>query len=422
MFKSIIPKWIDLLVFQRHLKSQIQQWLLLSTMLFLSFSNAIYCQTDTTIDDHYRKNLNLAEVDFIYSYYQQDGNHAAVTGGLGTEHLTDNVGQIAVMIPYGAHKFKFQGGLDHYTSASSDKIDPATISSASSLDDRGYFNISWDKEQDRISFGFNTGFSVEYDVSSVSFGGNISFSDKYKNHQLSLSGQYFRDRWSLIYPIELRRKPGLNGGSDVRNIVDVSAMYSAVINQRMQVALVAQVVNQSGLLATPFHRVYFQDIETPDIERLPRQRWKYPVSGRLHYYINEWLVVRSMYRFYNDDFGITAHTMNLELPLKINDKWTLVPFARYHDQSAATYFAAHGEHISTEEFYTSDYDLSAFSSQKYGLGISCSPLDGLWQKKMEVWKVHGVQLKNFELRGGVYNRSDGLNAFIGTLGFKFVIY
>jgi hypothetical protein len=35
------------------------------------------------------RTLQLDEVNFVSSYYQQNGNHSAVTGGIGTEKLYD---------------------------------------------------------------------------------------------------------------------------------------------------------------------------------------------------------------------------------------------------------------------------------------------------------------------------------------------
>ena len=35
------------------------------------------------------KKLKTEEVNFVSSYYHQDGNNSAVTGGVGTEKLTD---------------------------------------------------------------------------------------------------------------------------------------------------------------------------------------------------------------------------------------------------------------------------------------------------------------------------------------------
>ena len=43
--------------------------------------------------------LETTEVDFLTSYYSQDGDNAAVSGGIGTEELTDVTGTFVVSIP-----------------------------------------------------------------------------------------------------------------------------------------------------------------------------------------------------------------------------------------------------------------------------------------------------------------------------------
>jgi len=372
--------------------------------------------------DLYRKNLNLAEIDLLYSYYEQDGDHSVVLGGEGTEYLTDQVGQISVMVPIKNHQLTLLLGIDHYTSASTDDINPATVSSASVVDDRQYFNLGWSREGKRWTTGLNSGFSTEWDVQSVTFGGNIGWSDKYKNHQVSLATQIYRDRWSLLYPVELRNSPDYPTGSDIRNIYDVSLNYAFTINRRAQAAIVAQVVHQNGILATPFHRVYFEDQFLPDIERLPRERWKYPVSLRFNYYINERFLLRSYYRYYQDDFDINGHTLQLEVPVKLSPSWAVIPFGRWHTQTAAKYFAPIDVHQSTETYYTSDYDLSEFSSMQGGFSLRYSPVGGIWNAKTPVWKVKGFGLKKIESRIAYYDRSDGLYAWIASIGFKFNLY
>ena len=91
---------------------------------------------------HSRK-LTTEEINFVSSYYRQDGNNSAVTGGIGTEKLSDFSGVFDIkLVKYDKkqHKHSFTGelGIDHYTSASSDKIDLDANSSASHADTRIY--------------------------------------------------------------------------------------------------------------------------------------------------------------------------------------------------------------------------------------------------------------------------------------------
>ena len=92
--------------------------------------------SQSTPDTTYKKRkLSFEEANLVSSYYGQSGNNAAVTGGIGTEQLTDLSNVIDVKYSgydkkYRKHSFLGELGIDHYTSASSDKIDPKTISSA----------------------------------------------------------------------------------------------------------------------------------------------------------------------------------------------------------------------------------------------------------------------------------------------------
>ena len=179
----------------------------------------------------------------------------------------------------------------------------------------------------------------------------------------------------------------------------------------------------SGLLSTPFHSVYFADKEDYelDIERLPSSRLKIPFGVRLNYFPLDFLVLRSYYRYYTDDFGIKAHTFEFETPLKINSSFTVSPFYRYHTQTASKYFAPKNEHLSTETYYTSDYDLSELYAHKYGVGLKYYPTFGLLRSQ-PIFKTHGVfMFKYIELRSAIYKRSTDLSAFNISinLGFGF---
>ena len=94
------------------------------------------------------KKLKPTEINFVTGYYHQDGDHSPVTGGIGTEKLTDLATTFELKLnkydkQNRKHDVSLELGIDHYSSASSDNIDPYTISSASSQDLRIYPSASY---------------------------------------------------------------------------------------------------------------------------------------------------------------------------------------------------------------------------------------------------------------------------------------
>ena len=220
-----------------------------------------------------------------------------------------------------------------------------------------------------------------------------------------------------------------------RNTYSLSLGVSQILSKKAQISFFADIVQQSGWLANPMQRVYFGDVDNyfignpasisnytstsntdvfqlaDDIERLPDTRLKIPVGMRFNYYINETFVLRTYYRFYSDDWKVNSHTASVELPIKITDKFTLYPAYRYYSQTKAAYFAPFDELLSTDEFYTSDYDLSAFTSNQYSIGLSYTDIF----TKFNIWKLN---LKKVDLRYSYYERDSGLKSGIVSLGFK----
>lgn len=110
-------------------------------------------------------NDSKIEADFLFSYYQQDGDHAAVTGGIGTEQLHDIAGLLVVNIPIDTfHALNISLGVDQYSSASTDRIDNH-MSSASSGDMRTYANALFTRKNlsKGETYGIGLGFSTEFD-------------------------------------------------------------------------------------------------------------------------------------------------------------------------------------------------------------------------------------------------------------------
>lgn len=368
------------------------------------------------------------EVDILSSYYQQDGNHSAVEGGIGTQHLTDVSPAILLNVPLDSvTRLSANVGIDYYASASTDRIDQV-LSSPSAADVRYHadFGLARQLTDKRTTVGAGAGVSKEYDYLSFNLTGAYARASRDGNRELSLAGQVFIDRVTLVGPAELR--PGGPGnhryGSDNRQSFNLSAVLSQVLTKRVQVAFSTELVAQRGLLSTPFQRVYFQErggaLGQALPENLPRLRYKYPVGLRLTYYATDLVQLRGFYRFYNDNFGIQAHTLEVEAPLKITPFLTFYPFYRYHTQTAANYFAPYLEHSVADEYYTSDYDLAAFTAHKMGLGFRYAPLYGL-SRFHSPFGGRITKFKSLDLRYGYYRQSTGLTANVISADLSFTM-
>lgn len=381
-----------------------------------------FAQTAKDTSGYKSRKLSFEEANLVSSYYRQDGNNSAVTGGLGTEKLSDFSNSIDVKFvkwdqKNRKHSLTGEVGFDHYTSASSDKVDPHTISSASHSDTRIYPSVSWSMENEKkgSTIGGGLSFSSEFDYTSI--GANLNFSQKTRNRngEFTANAHVYLDKLKYILPIELRTG-GTGGGregennydSKSRNSYSASLSYSQIINQRLQLMLIADLVYQQGYLGLPFHRVYFND-NSLRAENLPDTRMKIPLGFRANYFLGDKVVLRSFYRYYNDDWGINSHTIQLETSVKLTPFFSLTPFYRYYTQTAADYFSPINVHKLADQYYTSNYDLSEFNSNFYGAGIRLSPPKG----------VFGIQRLNMlELRYGHYTRTNGLKADIISLNLK----
>ena len=391
---------------------------IISIIALFGFFNA-QAQDNTAAETS--KELSVDEINLVSSYYKQDGNNSAVTGGIGSEKLTDISNSIdVVLVNYDKklrkNKYTLDVGIDHYTSASSDMIDLKANSSASHADTRIYPTLGWSRENEAKGSTLMAGVSYSGEFDYQSIGANIGFAQKTPNKmgEFSAKFQAFIDQVKLIQPIELRTGNTGGGehgnyGTSGRNTFAVSLSYSQIINKNFQIELMTDAVQQTGYLSLPFHRVYFTDGSVHQ-EALPDKRFKIPLGVRANYFLGDKIILRAYYRYYTDDWGLKSNTISIETPVKISPFVSVSPFYRYYSQTGAKYFSPYQQHTAFDDFYTSTYDLSKFSSQFYGAGIRINPKNGLF----------GVERLNMlEIRYGHYTKSIGMTSDIISLNLRF---
>jgi hypothetical protein len=395
--------------------------LFLSTIALYIGVLSAFSQANSTTDSAYKaRKLTFEEANIVSSYYSQNGDHSAVTGGIGTEKLTDlSTAFDLKLMKYDAkgrkHHFTGELGIDHYTSASSDKIDPHTISSASHADTRIYPSLTWSMENEvkGNTIGAGVSFSNEFDYNSVGFNVNVARKTKDRNGEFTAKLQAYIDQLKLIYPIELRSQSSGRGHDDYattgRNTLDGSVSWSQIINSKLQLMVEGEVVYQTGYLGLPFHRVYFND-NSVHVENLPPSRLKIPLGLRASYFLGDRIILRGWFRNYHDNWGIHSNTALIETVVKVTPFFSITPYYRFYQQSAVDYFAPYQAHTAADEFYTSNYDLSKFNSQFFGIGFRIAPPSGVF---------HIQHLNSLELRYGHYQKTTDMNANIVSLSLGF---
>ncbi len=482
--------------------------LTLSFILIFSLSFAqeigkLNLKLNDSLESYKKRVLETAEVDVLTSFYTQDGDNAAVTGGIGTENLQDFATDINIAIPLNDDDvLNIDATISAYSSASSSNLNPFSGASEGGDDDKliaippkvitgtpwqassgasksdvwasGSFGYSHSSENRNTIYNAHLSFATEFDYTSIGAGIGLTKLFNEKNTSFDISTTVYLDTWKPVYPTEIKtyatnggnlnadffnnviiwdsngvaiNKNGPNAWKPInttlvvdkgRNTYSVSLSFSQILTKKSQISIFSDIVMQKGWLSNPMQRVYFKDkanfyignpnyIDTyttkanvgvfqlaDDIERLPDNRFKLPIGIRFHQYINEQFVLKTYYRYYFDDWGIKAHTFNVELPIKLGGKYTIYPNYRYYTQTQADYFAPFDQLLSTQKYYTSDYDLSKYNANQFGIGF----------KYYDVFTSKHIGkfgLKYLTLNYNYYKRNTGLKAHIVAFGVQFVL-
>jgi hypothetical protein len=386
--------------------------------------------TDTS--DYKLRKIHVDEVDFVSSYYNQNGDHSAVTGGIGTEKVTDVANGLTLNLVWlnkanNKNTLEVGLGFDYHTAASQAFVSKTGASSPSGT--RIYPSLDWTVENAKKgnTFGIGTYYSNEFNYKSL--GADLHFSQKTanKNGEFSAKLQGYFDQVTLIYPSEFEPTSSItdyngngngsgdgrghhNYGSSPRTTLAASFSYSQMINSRLQIMFLGDVVTQHGFLSLPFHRVYFNNGQDT-VEHLPSSRFKLPVGARLNYFLGDNIILRTYYRYYIDNWGIRSNTAGIEVPYKVTPFFSISPFYRFYNQTASKYFAPYEAHSPTDQYYTSNYEYAKFESSFYGIGFRLAPPNGVfgWQG-----------LHEMEIRYGHYTQTTDLvsNVVSISLGFK----
>jgi hypothetical protein len=129
-------------------------------------------------------------------------------------------------------------------------------------------------------------------------------------------------------------------------------------------------MNLSGYLNDPYKVVPIGPADATENvpESRPSARSRRAVVLKYSHAFDSDSSINVLYRFYNDDWSITANTIDITYNQKFGPDWIVSPEIRFYTQTGAYFFA--NRFLVPQTYMSADYRLSPFGSFMGGLTIT----------------------------------------------------
>ena len=155
---------------------------------------------------------------------------------------------------------------------------------------------------------------------------------------------------------------------------------SQVLTRNLIMGFSYEAIADEGFLNNPYRRVRYVDTNEAvgyglQSELYPETRSSNAAAIRAKYYLPYRAAVSGEYRYFTDDWGIRAHTVEFGYVQPIRSRW-LVDFKyRFYTQSAADFYSDLFPYANAQNFLARDKELSTFISHGPHLGATYSIID-----------------------------------------------
>lgn len=210
------------------------------------------------------------------------------------------------------------------------------------------------------SFTLATALSTERDYDSASLSATGSWYFDNKNTELSTGIGYTYDRINPTNKVVIDER---------KKIIDLVAGVTQVMTRDDIVQLTLRHSSGKGYYSDPYKA--FDERPSARDSNSFLVRWNHDWSRASG-------ISRLTYRYYNDTFGIDAHTLGVEYVQFLPQGWSVMPLVRLHSQNNASFYVpadpAQGDRPTfpspDARYYTQDQRLSAFGAVTIGAKVS----------------------------------------------------
>ncbi|HKE20404.1 MAG TPA: DUF3570 domain-containing protein [Kofleriaceae bacterium] len=347
----------------------------------------------------------IESVDLLTAFFDQDGlgyqSQAGPVGGPGSEEAWILEPWLEVVIRQSARvRHEVTIPVDVVSAASPDALD--AVSTASRLNESAGFEVRSAidvSEADRLTT--RAAFHWEEPLSSGTLGAGWQRSVADDNATIAVTGNLTVDGF------DMRDQQGDKIRQSARETTNANLTVSQLLSPTTVIDGSYGVTWQHGTLAQTWNAVPVAGAGATR-EVFPRDRLRHALTGRIAQHVPPTRsTIKVWYRYYRDDFGLSAHTVD------VTGYQYLVPWLylrggyRFHRQSAVDFYTDAMDHLPVVgEPRTADSDLARFDAHELSLGAVLLP-DGAPRA-----------LRRFSIIAevGRYHRTNDLTMNIVTVG------
>ncbi len=259
---------------------------------------------------------------------------------------------------------------------------PGELPARTFHDERFSASLDWVRPWSRLlrgTLGANASFETDYTSLGASYSLAWELNDRHTTLNLGLSHNHdtVSPEGNLPRPLKFMDSPSSETSSDTKDLSDLLLGVTQVMNERWLLQVNLAVGRDTGYMTEPYKAVTLLDSESQPIgglnESRPEDRLRHTLLVRNAVHLGR-DVVHLTARYYGDDWGTSAQTLDLKYWWKPDalfgsEGWILRPHLRLYHQNASDHYHPWVVEDQLPQFASADPRLGDLDSYTIGLRI-----------------------------------------------------
>lgn len=302
-----------------------------------------------------------SNLDFRYLYYKESGGRTEVQNPtvLLNQDFGEGGGLLSLLLGYDTISGASPTGgypTADTTSSASGSTTSGSVPLVAYHDHRRSGTLSYARRFGANLPSVDLSYSKENDYLARSAGFSDAWTLAHGRGTLHLAASASRD---VVSPVtnHLALDKSENG---------LAAGWTWIVGERDLFDVSGSLMRLTGYLDDPYKIVPVGATTLPD--HRPDARTRKALLAKYGHYYTVRGALRTVYRYYWDDWGIRAHTVDLQYDQRYGSRWIVSPRLRLYTQTAASFYGS--SFAAPQPFMSADYRLSPFDSVLGGLTVA----------------------------------------------------